>query len=196
VPVRLRQEVQEVPRRLSRPEPALADDAILLEPLAEALAPELEWVLAGDPDIARFTRLPDSPEGDFLTTWLGRYEHAWNDDASAAGFAIRDAVTGRAIGFAGFVSLDLDKQQGEIGYVVAPEARGRGIATRTLDLLTRWGFDVLGVERIELQIDPANEPSVRVARRAGYRLEGTLRNTYFKEGRRGDVGIWARLAGE
>ena len=66
-----------MPRRLSRPERPLADDAIRLDPLTEALAPELAWVLAGDPDTVRFTRLPDNPDGDFLTTWLGRYERAW-----------------------------------------------------------------------------------------------------------------------
>jgi RimJ/RimL family protein N-acetyltransferase len=181
-----------VPRGLS-PEPALADDAIRLDPLAEALAPELGWVLEGDPDTARFTRIPANPDADFLHAWLGRYERAW-DDGSAAGFAVRAAGTGDVIGFAGFVQLELDKQEGEIGYVVAPAARGRGAGGRAVGLLTRWGFDVLGLQRIELRIDPANEPSARIARRTGYRLEGTLRGTYFKEGIRSDIDIWARLA--
>ena len=193
MPVRLRQEIQEVSRRLSRPEPALADDAILLEPLAESLAPELGWVLEGDPDTARFTLIPSSPDAGFLTSWLGRYERGW-DDASCAGFAIRDAATGAVVGFAGMVQVDLVRQQGEIGYVVAPSARGRGVAGRAVSLLTGWGFAQLDLRRIELRIDPANEPSARVARRAGYRLEGTLRSLYFKEGRRGDTDIWSRLA--
>ena len=88
------------------------------------------------------------------------------------------------IGFAAFVQLDLEKEQGEIGYVVDQAARGRGAAGRAVGLLTRWGFSTLGLERIELHIDPANEPSARVARRAGYCLEGTLRSIYFKEVRR------------
>jgi RimJ/RimL family protein N-acetyltransferase len=182
-----------VPRRLSRPEPALADDAIWLEPLAVTLVPELGWVLSGDPDIARFTRIPSDPDLAFLTRWLTRYERAW-EDGSAAGFAVRDAASGEAVGFAGVVQLELDKQEGEIGYVVAPHARGRGVAGRALALLTRWGFESLGLQRIELRIDPANEVSARLAERAGYRREGTLRNTYFKEGLRGDIDIWARVA--
>ena len=92
LPVRLRQEVQEVPRGLTRPEPALADDAISLEPLAESLAPELGWVLAGDADTARFTRIPAHPDHTFLAAWLGRYEQGW-DSGSSAGFAIRDRAT-------------------------------------------------------------------------------------------------------
>jgi RimJ/RimL family protein N-acetyltransferase len=184
-----------VPRGLSRPEPALADDAIALEPLAEALAPEFAWVLDGDADTDRFTLIPSRPDGKFLTTWLRRYERGW-ENGSCAGFAVRDGATGAAIGFAAFVQLDLEKQQGEIGYVVDAEARGRGAAGRAVVLLTSWGFGELGLERIELRIDPANEPSARVARRSGYRLEGTLRSAYFKEGRRSDVDIWARLANE
>jgi RimJ/RimL family protein N-acetyltransferase len=183
-----------VPRGLSRPEPPLADDAIRLDPLAVALAPELGWVLDGDPDTGRFTRIPAQPDAAFLTAWLGRYEQAWADGGSSAGFAVRDTESGEAIGFAGFVQLELDRQEGEIGYVIASAARGRGVAGRAVALLTRWGFDVLGLQRIELRIDPANEPSARVARRVGYRHEGTLRNLYFKEGLRGDVDVWSRLA--
>ena len=184
-----------MPRVLTRPDPALADDAIRLEPLAEALAPELAWVLDGDLDTARFTRIPSQPDAAFLTGWLGRYERVWDDGSGAnAGFAVRDTETGDAVGFAGFVALDLDAQEGELGYVVAPAARGRGIAGRAVGLLTRWGFESLRLERIELRIDPANEPSARIARKQGYRLEGTLRNTYFKEGVRSDLAIWARLA--
>jgi RimJ/RimL family protein N-acetyltransferase len=182
-----------VPRSLSRPEPALADDAIWLEPLAVTLVPELEWVLDGDPDTARFTRIPSDPDLAFLTGWIARYERAW-DDESAAGFAVRETSSGEAVGFAGVVQLELDKQEGEIGYVVAPSARGRGIAGRALALLTHWGFESLGLQRIELRIDPANEVSARIAERTGFRREGTLRNTYVKEGLRSDIDIWARLA--
>ena len=184
-----------MPRRLTRPDPALADDAIRLEPLAEALVPELGWVLDGDPETDRFTRIPAHPDVAFLTGWLRRYERAW-DTGGSAGFAVRDASTGRVVAFAGFVELELDHEEGEIGYVVASAARGRGVARRAVELLTRWGFDVLGLQRIELRIDPANEPSARIARRVGYRREGTLRNAYFKEGRRGDIDVWARLAND
>ena len=195
MPVRLRQEVQEVPRSLSRPEPALADDAIRLEPLSEALAPDFDWVVHGDSETDRFTLIPSRPDTSFLRTWLGRYERGW-DNGSCAGFAIRDGGSGAVIGFAAFVQLDLEKQQGEIGYVVDAAARGRGAARRAVVLLTSWGFTQLRLQLVELRIDPANEPSARVAERAGYRREGTLRSTYFKEGRRSDVDIWARLAHE
>jgi RimJ/RimL family protein N-acetyltransferase len=67
------------------------------------------------------------------------------------------------------------------------------VATRTLRLLTDWGFSGLGLERIELRIDIVNPASERVAERVGYVREGVLRSYWFKEDIRGDLGIWSRL---
>jgi RimJ/RimL family protein N-acetyltransferase len=186
-----------VPRRLRRlaaPDPELHDDEIRLEPLARALAPAMAWVTEPDPDTARFTYIPTTPDGAFLERWLGRYEDGWRD-GSCAGFAIRDAA-GDAVGFVAYVKLDLDGAQGELGYVVAPAARGRGVASRAVGLLTEWGLAELGLHRVELRIDPANAASSRVAERNGYRLEGVLRSVAFKEGLRSDVAVWSRLAGD
>ena len=174
--------------------PELHDDAIRLEPLARALAPAVRWLMEPDADTARFTYIPTSPTAGFLETWLGRYEEGWRD-GTRAGFAVRDAA-GDAVGFAGFVKLDLAGAEGELGYVVAPAARGRGVASRAVGLLTGWGLGALGLHRIELRIDPANAPSHRVAERNGYRLEGVLRSVAFKEGRRSDVAVWSRLASD
>jgi RimJ/RimL family protein N-acetyltransferase len=180
-----------VPRRLARR--ALADDAIRLEPLARAQAGDFDWLLEPDEGIARFTYIPTHPDTAWLTDWLGRYEDGWDGgDGGRAGFAVRNA-DGAAVGFAAFVRLDLELRQGEIGYVVAPAARNRGIASRAVSLLTRWGFDELGLERIELRIDARNAGSERVAERAGFRKEGVLRSLAFKDGLRSDVGVWSRL---
>jgi RimJ/RimL family protein N-acetyltransferase len=176
---------------LRRPEPPLADDAIRLEPLARAhLADFLE--LIADAAVKRFTLVPSGADEAFVRGWLGRYEAGWGD-ASRAGFCVRTASNGAFLGFAAVVRLDLGSREGEIGYMIAPAARGRGASARAVELLTRWGFDELGLERLELRIDVANTASERVAERAGYRRDGVLRNVHFKEGLRCDTGIWSRL---
>ena len=55
-----------------------------------------------------------------------------------------------------------------------PEDRRRGIALRGVQALTAWAHGPAGVPRIWLEIDPDNTPSLRLARRAGYRLERRL----------------------
>jgi RimJ/RimL family protein N-acetyltransferase len=143
-------------------------------------------------DVRTFTRVPTQPPPGFAAEWLARYEEGWRD-GSRAGFAI-ESHDGEFLGLGLYVRIEEQGQEGEIGYVVGPAARGRGVATRTLQLLTEWGFSQLGMKRIELWIDTSNTGSKRVAERAGYVLEGVLRSVWFKEDIRRDFGIWSRLA--
>jgi len=62
----------------------------------------------------------------------------------------------------------------EVAYWVRPEERGRGIASRAVRAATVWAHRGLAVPRLWLEIKPGNEPSLRVARRAGYRFEQRL----------------------
>jgi ribosomal-protein-alanine N-acetyltransferase len=178
--------------KITPPDPPLADDLIALEPLTQSHVAYLLG-LTKDDDIIRFTRVPRGADQAFVSRWIGRYVSGWAD-GSRAGFAIVDR-DGCSLGFAAFVQLDRNAAEGEIGYAIDPNARGRGVATRSVELLTRWGFE-LGLERIELVIDVQNAGSARVAERAGYTFEGVLRSKHFKDGLRADLGIWSRLRGD
>jgi RimJ/RimL family protein N-acetyltransferase len=94
------------------------------------------------------------------------------------------------------VDFDPEGNQGEIGYVVAREARGQGIAQRALRLVTDWALDAAGLERVELHIAPENVPSIRAAECCGYVREGVLRSLHFKEDERGDTVIYSLLPGD
>lgn len=168
----------------------LADEAIRLVPLTPDHEPGVAELLA-DEDVRTYTRVPTVVPPGYATTWVARYEEGWRD-GSRAGFAIESSAD-EFLGLAMFVQLEHEGRQGEIGYVVGPAARGKGVATRALRLLTEWGFSELGLERIELWIDTTNRGSQRVAERAGYRREGVLRSYWFKEEIRRDFGVWSRL---
>jgi RimJ/RimL family protein N-acetyltransferase len=176
---------------LAPPEPPLADDAIRLEPLGAAQLPDF-LPLIQDEAVKQFTLVPTEADEAFIRGWLAHYEAGWGE-GSRAGFWIAGAGDGAFLGFAAIVHLDLDAREGEIGYMVAPAARGRGASGRAVELLTGWAFDELGLQRLELRIDVTNRASERVAERAGYRREGVLRSVHFKEGLRTDTGIWSRL---
>jgi RimJ/RimL family protein N-acetyltransferase len=87
------------------------------------------------------------------------------------------------------IGLRLDHRgNGEIGYWCAAEARGRGVVTRAVRRLSRHAFDDLGIDRVEMVIDPDNLASRRVAERAGFREEGLLRaHTQGRDGRSDSV---------
>jgi RimJ/RimL family protein N-acetyltransferase len=102
--------------------------------------------------------------------------------------------TGEFLGLVMAPRIDHETATAELGYVVAPAARGRGIGSEALRLLTEWALGELGMRRLELLISVDNPASKKVAERCGYFREGVLRSAYFKQGRREDTEIWSRLA--
>ena len=85
---------------------------------------------------------------------------------------------------------------GEIAYVVAPHARGRGVATTALRLLSEWALTALRLERLQLSIPADDAASHRVADKAGFRYEGILRSTKVIRGERIDSAMYSRLPGD
>jgi len=163
---------------------------IRLVPFAAA---HLEGVTAliADADTLRFTRLPEPPPPDFAPRWLARYEQA-RRDGTQDGFAAIDA-DGRFVGLGLAPKIDRAGREVELGYIVAAQERGRGVATEILRRLTEWALVELGALRVYLLIDVENVASERVAARCGYVREGVMRSTHVKQGRRADTALWSRL---
>ncbi len=134
----------------------------------------------------------DHSQGDDETIVL------WAETERAAGRMlvltiadVADVADDRYLGTV--VLLMKEAQTGELAYVVAPEARGRGLARGAVRLLGDWAFAALRLQRLQLRIDPENEASHRVAARAGYTREGVLRSSFVVRGRRTDVVMYSRL---
>jgi [ribosomal protein S5]-alanine N-acetyltransferase len=86
---------------------------------------------------------------------------------------------------------------GHIGYWCAADARGRGVTTRALRLLSKHSLEELGLERLELITDPDNRASQRVAEKVGFQREGVLRSHLLHpDGRRRDSVMFSLLPGE
>jgi RimJ/RimL family protein N-acetyltransferase len=110
---------------------------------------------------------------------------------SGVTFAITDARSGDVAGMCGVDAVSTE-DVAQVGYWLAPAARGRGYATRALILLTRWLFEV-GAARVSLAIVSGNVTSVEVAQRAGFVYEGTMRAHGVWQDQRCDVMWFAAL---
>jgi len=100
------------------------------------------------------------------------------------------------LGGGSLYDVDLAQGRAAVGYWLAPEARGRGVATRAVRLVAGWTFAELGLARLELTCGPENVASQRVAERCGFVREGVLRSHIrFKGGRR-DTVVFSLLPGE
>jgi RimJ/RimL family protein N-acetyltransferase len=148
-----------------------------------------------DPEIPRWTRVPDSYGESDARSWLEQ-ESRGRGRGDMLGLLIVDRADGSLLGSIGIPQIDREEGRCELGYWLAREARGRGLATRAVRLLSAWVFENLPIERIAIHADPANEASRRVAERAGFAFEGVLRSYYVNKGVRRDAASYSLLRGE
>jgi RimJ/RimL family protein N-acetyltransferase len=146
-----------------------------------------------DSDIPRWTRIPDPYGYEDGRDFLKRSSAAWSDGTGAS-FAIVEPDGGRLLGSIGVRFHE--ETAASVGYWVAREARGRGIAAQALRLVAGWVLHASPVERLELVTDPENVASQRVAEKAGFTREGLLRRYLEIKGERRDCVMFSLLREE
>jgi len=84
----------------------------------------------------------------------------------------------------------------EIGVLLAPEHRGRGVGTAAQQRLVEYLFETTTVHRLCANTEPENLAEQRCLEKCGFRQEGLLRQAGFRGGRWRDVLVYARLRGD
>jgi len=137
------------------------------------------FALVSDPEIARFVRFeahrtPADTRAflEFVAEHYGRGEpFAW---------AIVLHEDGRLIGSCGFVSQSPERKAAEIGYWLGRPHWGKGYAVEAARELVRYGFEQMGLERVEAKCFLENIAGQRVIEKLGMKLEGTDRSERIK----------------
>lgn len=172
-------------------------DDVVLRPFAWTDEPSVAEALR-DPDILRWTAgtaVIRSPADQRAHRWLETRIDGWA--RGNAVFAVADATSDQVLGTVTVREVNRVPDQAVVAYWVSPAARGRRLGARALDAAARWAFakDGLGLHRLSLDHALVNEGSCRVATRAGFQLEGTMRDYYVEpSGLRHDSHLHARLA--
>ena len=169
----------------------LRDGALELRRL---LPSDREGILVAcqDPEILRWTTLPDPFTSDSVRALLDEADRAWSDGTIAE---LAVVVDGRLVG-ATHLAFYSD-WRASVAYWLEADARGGGLATRAVRLVTRWGFETFeDLVRIELWSIRGNEASDRVARRAGFVEEGVLRSRLPVRGEYRDVRCFSLVRGD
>ncbi len=98
------------------------------------------------------------------------------------------------VGGSGLHNINWRVPRFEIGYWVRQRFAGQGYISEAVRGITRFAFETLGARRVEIHCDARNARSQRVARRAGYALEATLRqHDVSPDGELIDTLIFVRL---
>jgi RimJ/RimL family protein N-acetyltransferase len=183
------------PRRIVLPGDPLADGETALRAWRDSDLQALV-VACQDPEISRWTRVP-YPYGpsDARAYLLQRHDtlHA----GTAAPFAIvSSADRDQLLGSISLMRFSWQHARAEVGYWLAKDARGQGHVTRAVRLITAWGFQHLGLERIDLLAATGNPASQRVAERCGFTREAVLRSYLAGRDGRQDMVAFGLLASD
>lgn len=156
---------------ITTPGPELAAEAVLLRPWR---ADDIDAVYQAcqDPLIQRWTTVPSPYLREHAEEFVLASPERWS--VGAASFAAVAPASGQLLGSFGFVEPCRDGV-GEIGFWVAAPARRQGLATTAVRLLCSWGFEALGLARIQWQAEVGNVASRLVAEASGFTVEGQLR---------------------
>ncbi len=114
----------------------------------------------------------------------------------AALFTIVALDDDRVLGDTVLWSIDLHNRNAHIGIGVLPEARGHGFGRDATQVLCRYAFRTLGLQRLQIETNIDNVAMLAVAGRAGFTLEGTLRRAAWANGLFVDEAVLGLLASE
>ena len=159
-------------------------DGILIRPLTAADADALfDTVSASLPTLSQW--LPWAKPGyarSDSTTWIAHCQRIWS---TGLGYhlGIFDAASGTLLGGVGFSHVNTVRRSANLGYWVADAARGREVAVAAARLAAAWAFEALGLQRIEILVQPGNTASLRVAVKLGAVCEGIARNGIVIDGK-------------
>ncbi|MBY0124358.1 GNAT family N-acetyltransferase [Bacillus sp. S/N-304-OC-R1] len=135
-------------------------------------------------DLETFTSIKQAE--DLIERLLFRYENK-----KQIRWAIVWKETGQFIGTCGFHAIEEEHWKAEIGYELHPDFWGKGIMSEVINSVIQYGFNEIGLNRIEAFYDPENISSARVLEKNGFEYEGLLKKRFFEKGKFVDGAIAA-----
>ena len=153
------------------------------------------YAYAKDTEVTRYLLWIPHKSPDYTRSYLeylaGRYRLGQHYE-----WAMVSKADGHMIGTCGFSRIECPHNAAEIGYVLNPAYWGQGLVAEAAERVLRFGFDVLGLHRVEARYMVGNDASRRVMEKLGMRFEGVRRGSMLVKGVYRDIGICSILVNE
>ncbi|HEY3113959.1 MAG TPA: GNAT family N-acetyltransferase [Gemmatimonadaceae bacterium] len=180
--------------RVVHDQPTLSTDRLTLRPFVADDAFDVER-LAGLREIADTTlNIPHPYPHGGAAEWIRLHGPAWIDGTSAT-FAIVGKKTGALVGAISLM-IKREHQRAELGYWIALDCWNRGYATEASRRIIDFGFESLGLHRIEARHFLRNPASGRVMQKLGMQQEGVERDQVLKWDRFESLAVYSILEPE
>ena len=177
--------------KIFRKMPTLYTERLILRPMRVSDAYDMYEYACRD-DVTKYL-LWSPHESIFVTKNYLAYIEKRYKIADFYDWAVIHAESGKMIGTAGFTRIDEHNSCGEIGYVLNPDYHGMGIGTEAAKRVMDFGFDVLGLHRIEAKFMRGNDASLRVMEKLGMSFEGYHIDSMLVKGEYRTIGYCARI---
>jgi len=165
-------------------------ERLLLRPFVES---DLDEVFKGlsHPDIIKYYGISfDSREAaKEQMIWYRELE----ENRTGIWWAVCSSDNLNFMGAAGLNNLNKEHQKAELGFWLMPEHWGKGVISEALPFVFNYGFEKLGLHRIEAIVETENLNSKRVMESLSFHHEGTLKECEFKDGRFISLDLYAKL---
>ena len=173
---------------------SLTTPRLLLSPPRVADIPTIVELL-NDHTVSRYTaHIPFPYTEDDAVYWVNLANRSRRDGSKQV-FAIRDRETEQLLGGIG-LHIDDKLKIAEIGYWIGKPYWGKGLVSEAAAAMIRFGFEELGLRKIEAHHIVANAGSGRVMEKNGMQREGLLRQHMLRDGEAYDVAVYGILAAE
>lgn len=182
------------PRRAEQsfPDETLETDRLELRPYRAEDAPDVA-LACRDELTQRWLPLPDPYTDADALAWCTEMAPGFRASGEGIEWAAVRRADGRLVGSFGLKRTDWRAWSSEIGYWVAPWARGEGLAIEAVTAIGRWLLLDQQFERLVLRAAPRNVASQRVAQKAGFTREGVARNAGFTNAGRVDLVVFSLI---
>ena len=176
---------------LETPLPRLVTPRLVLRRLTVEDADAM-FAFLRDPRLTEFVSWDHHASVERTVLYLMTVETAYRDGGLLE-WAVTTRRGGRVVGTCGFTRFDPDHARAELGYTIGRRFSGRGYATEAAAEVVRFGFEELGLHRVEAQCAVGNAASARVLEKIGMTCEAVLAERASIRGRFCDVKMFARL---
>ncbi len=102
-------------------------------------------------------------------------------------FGIANKSTGKLIGTIGLTTHNKYNNRIELSYDLAQEFWRKGIMTKAINVIIKFTFETLRINRLEAITSTFNEPSILLLEKCGFKYEGCLRQHRYHLGKYVDV---------
>jgi ribosomal-protein-alanine N-acetyltransferase len=176
-------------------QPTITTERLILRPYRPEDAADIQRLIGERDVVATLANVPYPYEEGMAEEWIGGRQESF-EKGKTVDLAITHRQEGFLIGSVSLNDIDWQSQRAEIGYWIGKPYWGKGYGTEAARAVVKYGFETLGLHRINGRHFGNNPASGRILKKIGMKHEGCQRQAFKKWGKFEDFELYGILRSE